>query len=209
MKITSVLAVFLLTVTPALGQMVRQCQCSEVQGCKDKYVRSVIPCADRCQTHVRSIGASYPALRQCLVSREGKFIQTMRCVEGQNANSCARGSGGMVQKRYPETLKIAAMTEINGMLNRLGIGAQVKGLMSTGKKLFNCMRKCVDKAGGACGTRLGCGLSLPSDNILVQQAKQCAIQSGFNTFELQQICNCAVNAGVRQLAGICNRIQIV
>ena len=202
MKTAYTVVLFLAVVAPSLSQMIRQCQCSEIQGCKQKSVNSVIPCADKCQNHVQSLGASYPALKQCLVSREGKFIQTMRCVENKHANSCARVPGKMVMKRFPETLKIAAMTEINGMLNRLGIANQVKSLMGTGKKLFACMKKCISKSGGDCGKKLGCGLDLPSDNALVQQAKQCAIQSGFNSQELQQICHCVVNAGIRYVFSV-------
>lgn len=72
----------------------------------------------------------------------------MKCVDEKYANSCANTPGNMVKKRYPETLKIAAMSEINSMLSKLGIANEVKGILSTGKKLFSCMRKCLDNKAG-------------------------------------------------------------
>ncbi|VDM30158.1 unnamed protein product [Toxocara canis] len=42
-----------------------------------------------------------------------------------------------------------------------------------------------------------CGFDLPSDNVLVQTSKQCAIRSGFNTRIIQDMCRCFVGAGLR------------
>lgn len=199
----------ILYITPSIAQQIRQCGCSEIQGCKSEYVNSVIPCADACKGFVDQIGASYPALRRCLVAREPQLMATMKCVEASHSNACSRGGGGMVPKRYPETLKIAAMSEISSLLKKNGISGQVQGLFTQGKRLFGCMRKCVDKKAGHCANKLKCGLALPSDSVMVQTAKRCAIQSGFNAHEMQQICQCALNAGVKQLAGVCGKIRTV
>lgn len=193
---------------------------------KNAYENSIIPCADSCQQYAQAVGANYGKLKQCLLANEPKLRKTMACVEQSHANSCARGNPLMVEKRYPETLKIAALSEINKMLQKSGIAGQVKGLMSTGKKLFGCMRKCVDGKAGNCAKKLGCGLALPADSALVQNAKRCAIQSGyvfilswtnclikivyrFDTAGIRSLCQCAAGAGVKGLAGICNKIQIV
>ncbi|VDM71810.1 unnamed protein product, partial [Strongylus vulgaris] len=77
----------------------------------------------------------------------------------------------MVPKRYPETLKLAAYAEINSMLARSGIQAEAKGFLAAGKKFASCIMKCVERGSGQCFKRLGCGLALPPDNVLVQQAK--------------------------------------
>jgi hypothetical protein len=114
----------------------------------------------------------------------------------------------MIPKRYPETLKIAAMSEINRMLSRSGVSGQVQSLLSQGKKFVSCMKSCMDKRSGGCAKRLGCGLDLPSDSVIVQQAKQCAISSGFNTQAVQEMCKCAAGSGISQLNSICPRLQI-
>jgi hypothetical protein len=49
----------------------------------------------------------------------------------------------MIPKRYPETLKIAAMSEINRMLTRSGVSGQVQSLLSHGKKFVSCMKSCM------------------------------------------------------------------
>uniref|UniRef100_A0A1I7Z7V1 CFEM domain-containing protein n=1 Tax=Steinernema glaseri TaxID=37863 RepID=A0A1I7Z7V1_9BILA len=115
----------------------------------------------------------------------------------------------MVTKRFPETLKIAALTEINRMMQASGVKNQLKGLLASGKRVYDCIKTCMDRQTNNCIKSLGCGLDLPPDSALVQTAKRCAIQSGFNTPAVQQLCNCAASAGIRQLqGGICNRIVI-
>ncbi|KAI6203683.1 hypothetical protein M3Y94_00584900 [Aphelenchoides besseyi] len=201
------------TVVAAFGlmvnaQMVPQCTCSAVQPCKSSYVDSILPCADSCQQHAAAIGANYQKLRSCLLQKEGAIRSTLQCTEGKLANSCAAGPGKMVQKRYPETLKIAAMSEINRMLSRSGVSGQVQSLLAHGKKFVSCMRSCMDRKSGNCAKKLGCGLDLPSDTVMVQNAKSCAIASGFNTPGVQQLCQCAASAGIAQLASICPRLQV-
>jgi hypothetical protein len=188
--------------------MVRQCTCSEVQPCKSQYLNSLLPCADSCQQHAAALGANYGQLRQCLMQRESAIRGTMQCTEQTLSNSCAAQPGGMVPKRYPETLKIAALSEINRMLSRAGVAEQAKALLGQGKKFYSCLRSCMDKRAGNCSKKLGCGLQLPSDNVMVQNTKRCAIQNGFGTPGVQQLCNCAVGAGIRQLAPLCSKLVV-
>uniref|UniRef100_A0AC34FNS1 Uncharacterized protein n=1 Tax=Panagrolaimus sp. ES5 TaxID=591445 RepID=A0AC34FNS1_9BILA len=201
--------ILLVAITASNAVKIPQCKCSAIEPCKNAYANSIMPCADQCKSFASAVGADYAKLRQCLVAKEPQLRKTMACVEASHGNACAKGNPLMVEKRYPETLKIAALSEINSMLVKNGIASQVKGLMSTGKKLFGCMRKCVDAKAGNCAKKLGCGLQLPADNVLVKNAKQCAIQSGFNTAGIRELCNCAAGAGVRGLAGVCNKLNVV
>jgi hypothetical protein len=202
----TIFATFFFTVS---SQMIPQCLCTQIEPCKKEYTEGIIPCADECQKYASAVGADYVKLRQCLVQRQPQILATMKCVEEKYSNSCAKIPGNMVRKRYPETLKIAAMSEINSMLTKLGIQNEVKGILSTGKKLFSCMRKCLDNKAGGCAKKLGCGLDLPSDNLMVQNAKRCAVESGFNTPGIQEICQCAASSGVRGISGVCPKLQIV
>ncbi|RCN42107.1 hypothetical protein ANCCAN_11938 [Ancylostoma caninum] len=203
------LAVVLLALaTVAQSQMIRQCTCQEFEPCKQTAVGNIMQCADQCQSHVTALGASYPALRGCIRSQEPMINAAIGCQSQQLAGACARSPGGMVPKRYPETLKIAAYAEINSMLARSGIQAEAKSFMSVGKKFASCIMKCMERGSGNCLKRLGCGLALPPDNVLVQSTKQCAIRSGFNTPAVRQLCQCVAGAGVRNLAPLCARITI-
>uniref|UniRef100_A0A1I7WB63 DB domain-containing protein n=1 Tax=Heterorhabditis bacteriophora TaxID=37862 RepID=A0A1I7WB63_HETBA len=100
------------------SQMIRQCSCQEFEPCKQAAVNSVMQCADQCQNHVVAMGASYPAMRSCLLAKEPMITSVMKCEQNQLTNACSRGGGGMVPKRYPETLKIAAYSEINSILTK-------------------------------------------------------------------------------------------
>ncbi|VDN60271.1 unnamed protein product [Dracunculus medinensis] len=82
----------------------------------------------------------------------------------------------------------------------------MKNILSTGRKFFKCVQQCTTKT--SCVSKLKCGLDLPSDTVLVQTGKQCAISSGVNTAVVQQMCNCAVNAGIRQLQSVCPRLIV-
>ncbi|KAF8385119.1 hypothetical protein PRIPAC_74261, partial [Pristionchus pacificus] len=105
-------------------------------------------------------------------------------------------AGAMVPKRYPETVQIAAVREVQGMIARSGLTSQVQALMGPAKKIGGCLTKCAQA--NSCA-KLGCGLALPADNILVATAKRCAFQAGFNTAVARQVCNCLANAGVSVL----------
>ncbi|CAD5208682.1 unnamed protein product [Bursaphelenchus xylophilus] len=206
--LTKSLIVLAVVLGVSQAQMVPQCLCSDVEPCKKNYVDSVIPCADSCQEHAAALGANYQQLRSCLLQKEPQLRAAMSCAEGNLRDSCANAPGQTVPKRYPETLKIAAMSEINRMLSRAGIASQAKGLLASGKKFYGCMKSCMDKKSGQCAKKMGCGLKLPSDSQLVQEGKQCAIQAGFNTQGVQSLCHCAQNAGIRQLNGLCDKLVI-
>ncbi|CAI4222400.1 unnamed protein product [Auanema sp. JU1783] len=188
--------------------MVPHCTCAQVAPCENGAKSNIMQCADQCQKHVADLGASYPAMRSCLLAKEPMLQSVINCEKSQLKGACAASPGGQVPKRYPETLKMAAYTEINSILSRSGIQAEAKAFLAAGKKLASCVMKCMQRGTGQCFKRLGCGLALPPDNVIVQSTKRCAIQAGFNTPGVQQLCNCVASAGVRNLAALCNRIQI-
>ncbi|CAB3407877.1 unnamed protein product [Caenorhabditis bovis] len=205
----TILAVLLCFVPATFQQMIRECSCAEIQPCLNAAQGGFMKCADKCQNHVAAMGANYPQLRQCILAKEPAIAQVAECSKNTMRNACSNGGGGMVRKRYPETLKLAAFTEINGILTRSGIQAEAKGFLSVGKKFATCVMKCMDRGStGSCYKKLGCGLDLPPDSVVVRNTKQCAIQSGFNTAGVRQLCNCVAASGVRNLAPLCNRIVI-
>ncbi|KAI6234506.1 hypothetical protein M3Y99_00802700 [Aphelenchoides fujianensis] len=206
-------ALLLLVAAVALGtvahsQMIPQCTCAEVAPCKNAYENSILTCADSCQHFVTALGANYGKLRQCLLAQEPKLQQTIRCTEGKHANACAATKGKMVPKRYPETLK-ANRRPVGDQPNAQPVGCQRPGanVHGRGQEALLVCQTCMDKKSGNCAKKLGCGLQLPADTVLVQNAKQCAIQSGFNTGTVQSLCNCASGAGL-PLASICPKLQI-
>ncbi|KAK5968292.1 hypothetical protein GCK32_002721 [Trichostrongylus colubriformis] len=190
------------------SQMIRQCTCQEFEPCKRQSTANIMQCADQCQSHVTALGGSYPAMRSCLQSKEPLIRAIIQCQSQELAGACARGPGGKVPKRYPETLKLAAYTEINNILAKSGVQAEAKGFLAAGKKFSSCIMKCMERGGGNCLKKLNCGLALPPDNVLVQTAKRCAIRNGLNTPAVQQLCKCMAGAGVRGIAPLCSRIQI-
>lgn len=190
------------------SDMIPQCTCEEFDTCKNSTVKSFISCADQCKKHITHLGARYSEFRQCLLSREPLFNAMAECQSNKLAGACAENEGQMVPRRYPETMKLAAFSEINSMLSRSGVQNEARKFMSTGKKFVTCIMKCSERGGGSCMKKLNCGLKLPSDNEVVRITKQCAIDGGFNAEALQKLCTCIANSGLRSLAPLCPRIQI-
>lgn len=127
----------------------------------------------------------------------------------------------MVPRRYPETMQLAAFREINSILTRSGLLSQASALLQvnkiiiimtvmiiiqTGRRVVGCMMKCGQQ--NSCVKRLGCGIALPADNVVISSVKNCALTSGFTTPVVREICGCLSNAGISQLAPICSSITI-
>jgi hypothetical protein len=55
----------------------------------------------------------------------------------------------MVQKRYAETLRLAAMQELSKMVDQ-GAMNHVGPLLTIAKKMSGCVEKCMDRAAGGC-----------------------------------------------------------
>ncbi|PIO76773.1 hypothetical protein TELCIR_01148 [Teladorsagia circumcincta] len=134
--------------------MIRQCTCQEFEPCKNRATGNIMQCSDQCQSHLTAMGGSYPAIRQCIQAKEPMIRGVIGCQSNQLSGACARGPGGKVPKRYPETLKLAAYSEINSMLAKSGIQAEARSFMAGGKKFATCIEKCMDRGTGGCFKKL-------------------------------------------------------
>ncbi|KHJ97061.1 hypothetical protein OESDEN_02963 [Oesophagostomum dentatum] len=74
-------------VSVGYSQMVRQCTCQEFEPCKQSAAGNIMQCADQCQNHLSSLGASYPALRGCLMSKEPMLNAAINCQTQQLAGA--------------------------------------------------------------------------------------------------------------------------
>ncbi|KAL4002458.1 hypothetical protein ACH3XW_3545 [Acanthocheilonema viteae] len=189
-------------------QLIQQCTCDELEPCKTVTIQTVMPCADQCQRFISSIGGNYEQIRNCFQQKSQIIDNTIKCAEDSFPNACARRNerAKLIPRRYAKGIELAAMNEINKELRRMGIADQVTGLLTQGRRFFRCFQSCITKKLDKCGTN--CGLDLPSDNTVIQTMKNCALSSGIQTTSAQDLCFCIERAGVRQLAGICPRIQI-
>ncbi|GMR34960.1 hypothetical protein PMAYCL1PPCAC_05155, partial [Pristionchus mayeri] len=184
---------------------VRQCLCSEVKSCSMSAAGSVTQCADRCQSHVTAMGASYPAVRQCIQAHQGQIRAAADCVEATFANACANAPGKMAPQRNPYSVQSMAIREITAIIKRSGLIIEAAPLMSAAQRVGGCMGQCAQQ--NSCA-KLGCSLNLPSDAVLVQTSKRCALQAGFTTPTARAICTCLANAGIPRLAALCPKITI-
>ncbi|GMR50492.1 hypothetical protein PMAYCL1PPCAC_20687, partial [Pristionchus mayeri] len=189
------------------SQMIPQCPCSIVEPCYNNGATYITQCADKCQKHFTSLGLSYPAARQCILAKVPAVTSTVECARRSFGEVCAARPGPLVPKRYPETMKLAAFRELNGMISRSGLSGEVGTLSKVFKKAVGCITKCMNQRG--CAGSKTCGLALPSDNQVITTFKGCAQQQGLlSTPAVRDLCSCIANAGMRQLVNICPRITI-
>ncbi|VDM40371.1 unnamed protein product [Toxocara canis] len=179
------------------AQMQKLCTCAQVEPCKNNAVGSVIPCADKCQKHAANAGTNYNVMRGCVMQYRPQIEATLNCVMNSFKGTCSPGpTNRMVPKRYAAGIEIAIMSEINGMIASNGISAQVARYVGAGRKYASCMQKCIEKQTSECARRANCGLDLPSDTVIAQTIKNCAVNSGLlNTQVVRSLCQCAVRAG--------------
>ncbi|KAL3067855.1 hypothetical protein niasHS_016821 [Heterodera schachtii] len=173
-------------VSVANAQNVKQCLCSKIQPCTQKYMNTWKTCMRQCKSHLSGVGGNVDRLGHCLDRNSALLQSTIKCTQS-----------------YGQT------AEINRMINSMGIEGAMKDLMAVGKKMFGCTRKCMSSKAGNCEKSLRCGLNLPPDNVLVQQVKRCAINSGLNTANAKAMCKCASAAGVKNLTpAVCAKIRV-
>ncbi|KAI1724000.1 hypothetical protein Ddc_05198 [Ditylenchus destructor] len=192
----------------AQAQMIKQCMCSEMNQCQNMYMESLIPCFDECEKDVTAMGANMDQLKQCINTLRPKFQMLFGCIEDQQMNACAKDQAQLhdVQRRYPETLKMTVMAEVNKMLSKAGQMEEVKDFVTKGRKMRECVHTCVDRRVNDCYEKMSCGLSYPNDNMLIENTRQCAVQKGFNSQSAQEICRCMEKSGVKDLMNVCDKI---
>uniref|UniRef100_A0A0R3S5X4 CPG4 domain-containing protein n=1 Tax=Elaeophora elaphi TaxID=1147741 RepID=A0A0R3S5X4_9BILA len=176
-------------------QMVPQCTCAEVEPCTKIAADTVLPCADQCQKFLASMGGNYQQIRSCFTQKQPIISSAMRCAQDSFPNACAREAPKMIPRRYTKGIEIAAMNEINKQLRRMGLADEVTNLLGQGRRFFRCFQSCMTKKLDKCAP--GCSLDLPSDNVVVETVKSCAIRNGVQTAFVQDLCACVERAGIR------------
>ena len=59
---------------------------------------------------------------------------------------------------------------------------------ATVRKVYGCMMHCMDERSGRCVRKSECSLKFPSDRQVVQEGKKCAMENGFNSSGMQELC---------------------
>ncbi|KAL6743868.1 hypothetical protein Aduo_016858 [Ancylostoma duodenale] len=201
--------ILLLSIAAVSHGRLKQCKCVDIEPCTNIDSRTVLGCADQCQSHASRTGASYPALRQCYQEMEGTLNAVIKCVKNQLSNTCSRSGNPLtVRNFHPELFKLALLKEINDQLKRSGIKHDVVRFFRDDKAYSECQLKCMNDRVMKCFKDKKCGLNLPSNEALVSTLKQCALSSGMGTDGFRKLCRCGVKAGARGLAQVCEKIVI-
>jgi len=179
--------------------LVEVCNCDTVLNCTQHFVNSFLPCLDSCEKHASRLGANYTELRRCFQRHNGKFKTTLRCVQDRFEDSCLR-RGKPVEKiphRDWDGITLGAFDEVTKVAKNSGVEEEARKVLAAGKKFYLCAVRCMDKRSGDCVRGSKCSLKFPSDAEVVQTGKKCAIENGFNSGGMRELCECVEEAGVK------------
>lgn len=125
------------------------------------------------------------------------------------SNTCSRSPYPvMTRAANPNGLKLALFADMNAQMARLGISAQVLGFVRVIKPFGDCLNQCVTYQRIQCFSQNGCGPALPPNAEIIRTVRECGKANGLGTDGMRRLCQCAAEAGARQLAGICNKIVV-
>uniref|UniRef100_A0A914UI01 Uncharacterized protein n=1 Tax=Plectus sambesii TaxID=2011161 RepID=A0A914UI01_9BILA len=187
-------------------EMIRQCMCDEVEGCKERAKQVAPQCFEICKGKLSAIG-NPDAIKQCVESKRDKIMEVKECVMGRIGRVCATDPNQMVPKQDVEALEGDAEQEAhdrfaNSPLRNSPLFQGMRAVMGTLKQYGQCVKECMQGATVQCFNGLGCGIAKPAKEELKEALKGCAGEK--NPAEMQATCNCFVNqGGVTQLASVC------
>ncbi|MFH4977421.1 hypothetical protein AB6A40_004130 [Gnathostoma spinigerum] len=192
------------------ADLIRQCSCDEVRPCALKAMNAIMPCVAKCKAAGDKAGLNAEVFKKCFARNLIPFEAAISCSVRRFPNSCSMdGSSKLISKRYLSSLELAIANEVTSTLHRSGIALEeVAGITGTAQKLVGCMKSCLTKKVGKCQKKAKCGLDLPSDAVLIETGKQCAVSSGVDNSVIRSVCNCFVAAGMQQLQTICRRLNV-
>jgi len=190
------------------GGMREMCKCHGVDECRTKIGEAFPQCLRECSSHVSDRGGEPDAYNQCYTSQHSKWDKAYACIRREFKSGCAEGEGPeKAPKRDFDTIKMAVFHDVTAMTKKWGVEDEVRELMVHAKAHYLCVTKCIRKKSDECA-HADCGLRLPADAEVVAVGKRCAIEAGFNTEGVREVCECVAKAGIKGLDKICPKIKI-
>nr|CDJ80450.1 22 upper [Haemonchus contortus] len=178
------------------AQEVPQCTCEQLAPCLQVNADTFFNCGDECQSHTGAMNFDYAAAKQCFMQIHDQMDRAIECFKRFYDGSCATGQPQMVQKRDLEILKLTLYGRLDNMLQQSGIANQVMDFVGSSRGFTNCEIRCISKISPfSCKEQNNCGLIEPSDEVIVNNMVQCAIQNGIDTPAVQGVCHCLAQAG--------------
>ncbi|PIO69534.1 hypothetical protein TELCIR_08637 [Teladorsagia circumcincta] len=88
-----------------------------------------------------------------------------------------------------------------------GVLNQITDFVASSKKFTGCTIRCISKLTPfGCEQQNNCGLNVPSDDVIVNNMVQCAIQSGVTSQAVQSLCHCLAQTG-NQFEGLVKNLE--
>jgi len=189
------------------GQTVRQCSCEEVDKCRTDMAAEGKTCSDSCWKVTQQVTQRPEDLKKCFDKKEGKIDTFVDCFLNEYSGCFAGKNGPMIPIQSFEGVIHATEAKIRKTANALkvpGVTDHLTGVIQTAENFGACVKKCVRRRsiGTTCIKEFNCQPLLPSEAQAKTIGDKCTRGVNFKQ-EAGPLCNCALKAGVTDLAQYC------
>uniref|UniRef100_A0A914VTX4 Uncharacterized protein n=1 Tax=Plectus sambesii TaxID=2011161 RepID=A0A914VTX4_9BILA len=189
------------------AETVRQCSCAELDQCADDMKAEGQKCSDSCWKVATQITSRPADLRKCFESKSSQIDSFVNCFQDQY-HGCVKGKNGpQIPKQNFEGVIQATESKIRKTANSLvvpGLTDQLTDVIKTAEDFGQCVKKCIRKRsiGSVCLKKFDCQPLLPSEEAAKKINNKCTQGIDFKK-QAGPLCNCALKAGVSDLAQYC------
>jgi len=189
------------------GQMVRQCSCDELDKCKEDMKVEGQKCANGCWKVATQITSTPEQLQKCFEGKADQADTFVNCFKESYLGCAASMNGAMIPMQSFEGVVLATEANIRNTAKSLtvpGLTDQLSGVIQTAEDFGACFKGCVRRKafGGVCIKKYNCQPLLPTEAEAKVIEATCTRGINFKK-QAGPLCNCALNAGVSDLAQYC------
>jgi hypothetical protein len=193
-------------------EMIRQCTCSEEEGCTNEMKQQVIECLEPCWQKFGKLTHQPLKLKECFEGNRnfmGKFLDCF----GQNIDGCTTSSSDttFIPKANMSNYFQAAVIKIKNASKSFGgpLTASLRKILDTSAVFAQCVHKCFigKNSNGFCFDRKGCQ-PLITDSTAKKSMQKCVKKMQWKQVA-GETCDCAVNSGVKSLKNYCPILKLM
>lgn len=198
------------------AETVRQCSCDEFHKCEADLEKIAEGCMEGCYGELKSITSKPKDVGQCFKNKHTVIMGFIDCFVDGMGGCAANTNGPQIPKQDIESIITAVEDQIrkhaDKMLNDFGAEnkATVQPVVDAAEKFDACAKTCIrQKIGNTfCLATYKCQPQLPDATKSKQLIQSCTAKGNLKQ-HAGDVCECALNAGVRQLQTFCPVLKLM
>uniref|UniRef100_A0A914UM76 Domain of unknown function DB domain-containing protein n=1 Tax=Plectus sambesii TaxID=2011161 RepID=A0A914UM76_9BILA len=197
------------------NRLVRQCSCDETSLCFDQLKIQTFQCSGNCMFNFNPVTNRPQDLGKCFEGQGDLMDYYMQCFKTQikdRAGCVSTTNGPMIPWQNSSELfnrELIINLNSDNPWEKLLLGI-LKNVFNCAKGFVNCVKQCINEktASGVCLDQFGCQPLLPTESNGNEMLHSCSKNFSLKK-DAQEMCTCAVNAGLSDLTFYCPFIGIM